>query len=249
MINYLFVFLPLVFWGFNRTSADFKTEQKKFSRVKNAYEEKEKIMMENLNHHHIAPDKLEILIIAYKDAQVIELWAKNKTDLKFVKIQRYDFCTSSGTLGPKRAYGDGQIPEGFYYINRFNPVSNFHLSLGLNYPNQSDKILSMAKNLGGDIFIHGNCVTIGCMPITDDKIKELYIYAMEAKNNGQNKIPVYIFPINMDNNIMEKMYGTQKNNIELISFWKNIKQGYDLFVQNQTELKISVGADGKYLFE
>ena len=48
----------------------------------------------------------------------------------------------SGTTGPKRAEGDYQVPEGFYYINEFNPNSKYHLSLGLNYPNASDKILS-----------------------------------------------------------------------------------------------------------
>ena len=63
------------------------------------------------------------------------------------------------------------------------------LSMRINYPNTSDKILSNKTKPGGNICIHGNCVTIGCMPITDDLIKELYIFCIEAKNNGQGDIP------------------------------------------------------------
>lgn len=111
----------------------------------------------------------------------------------------YPFCASSGILGPKRKEGDRQIPEGIYYINHFNPVSNFHLSLGINYPNPSDKILSDPAQPGESFYIHGNCVTIGCIPISDDKIKELYILAVEAYNNGQVKIPVHIFPDRLPN--------------------------------------------------
>lgn len=51
----------------------------------------------------------------------------------------------SGSIGPKRSEGDNQVPEGFYYINEFNSRSNYHLALGLNYPNASDKVLSDAK--------------------------------------------------------------------------------------------------------
>ncbi len=55
----------------------------------------------------------------------------------------------AGTLGPKTNAGsDYQVPEGFYYINEFNPKSSFHLSLGLNYPNASDRILGRFLTAG-----------------------------------------------------------------------------------------------------
>jgi murein L,D-transpeptidase YafK len=106
---------------------------------------------------------------------------KNTSDQEFLHIKTYTVCATSGLIGPKRMQGDLQIPEGFYYIDRFNPYSNFYLSLGINYPNTSDRILGDKNNLGGDIFIHGDCVTIGCLPITDSEIKELYIFCVEAK--------------------------------------------------------------------
>lgn len=82
-------------------------------------------------------------------------------------------CMQSGTLGPKRMEGDYQMPEGFYYINEFKPYSNFHLALGINYPNASDKVLSDARRPGGDIYIHGGCVSTGCIAISDQPIEEL----------------------------------------------------------------------------
>ena len=148
-------------------------------------------------------------------------------------------------LGPKRREGDGQVPEGFYYVNKFNPVSQFYLSLGINYPNSSDKIKSSFPRLGGDIYIHGKCVTIGCLPMTDDKIKEIYLYAVYARNCGQSKIPIYIFPFKMKN---ENLNTYQKIYPEWTSFWNNLKSGYDKFEKERKELKISIDKNGNYIF-
>ena len=151
-------------------------------------------------------------------------------------------------MGPKRKQGDNQVPEGFYHIDAFNPFSNFYLSLGLNYPNQSDRKKSKAANLGGDIFIHGDCVTIGCLPMTNDKIKEIYIYAIQARQSGQLKIPVYIFPFRQTDENMKKYKSTYQNNQELLGFWNNLKVGYDKFQKDFQELKVRVDANGNYLF-
>src|SRR5690606_7945323 len=136
----------------------------------------------------------------------------------------YPICARSGILGPKEKQGDGQVPEGFYYINRFNPVSNFHLSLGINYPNEADSRRNPKGNLGGDIFIHGSCVTIGCLPLTDNLIKEVYLLSIHAYANGQTKIPVYIFPFRMTDDQMMTYISQYSDNPSLVNFWKNLKQ-------------------------
>src|SRR5690606_4688666 len=115
------------------------------------------------------------------------------------------------------------------HINHFNPQSIFHLSLGINYPNASDKILSDKKSPGSSIYIHGDCVTIGCIPITDDKIKELYVLAVEARNNGQAKIPVHIFPARLTEENFKSLRSEYASNPVLISFWQNLRIGYDGF--------------------
>jgi len=127
------------------------------------------------------------------------VWVKSEKNEKYKLFKNYRVCALAGTLGPKRMKGDYQVPEGFYYINEFKPNSNYHLALGLNYPNFSDKVLSDSIEPGGDIYIHGSCVTTGCIPVTNPQIEELYILAAWAKSQGQDFIPVHVFPINFNN--------------------------------------------------
>lgn len=234
----------LTFFAFS--SGPFKDEQKKYPRVREAYAEKESSIKTLLESHSIDLKHLRIYLRAFKEDKIIELWAKNAEDDKYQLVKEYDICRTSGSLGPKRAQGDLQIPEGFYHIDRFNPSSNFHLSLGINYPNKSDKVLGTKGNLGGDIFIHGDCVTIGCLPITDNHIKELYIIAIEAKDSGQEKIPVTIFPVYMtdDNyNSMQAKYATDPDKLTL---WEDLKSGFDYFNNHQTLPKIKFLDNGRH---
>jgi murein L,D-transpeptidase YafK len=151
-------------------------------------------------------------------------------------------------LGPKNKQGDGQVPEGIYYIDRFNPSSNFFLSLGLNYPNKSDLKRCKTKFPGGDIFIHGSCVSIGCLPMTDEQIKEIYMLSVLAKNNGQEAIPVYIFPFKMNDENINTYRKKFDVNSQVIEFWENLKTAFILFNKNKREIKYQVQKDGKYQF-
>jgi len=217
----------------------FKDQQLKFDRVKSAYEEKETAVKDLLKTQN-AKGEYELFLRAFKKEKDLELWIKPKGATSYSLLTTYPFCTSSGTLGPKRKEGDLQIPEGVYHINHFNPFSTFHLSLGINYPNASDKILGDKKSPGGAIYIHGNCVSIGCIPITDEKIKELYVLAVESKNNGQSAIPVHIFPTRLD--VVDE---TDPINA---SFWRNLKTIYDDFEKTKKLRPVSVDKAGAYNF-
>jgi murein L,D-transpeptidase YafK len=123
-------------------------------------------------------------------------------------------------------------------------LSNFYLSLGINYPNASDRILSDSKTPGSSIYIHGNCVTIGCIPLTDDKIKELYLLAVEARNNGQEKIPVHIFPTRLSVTELNELKATFP--INTIAFWDNLRLVYDDFEKSKALRPVSVSQSGEY---
>jgi len=176
------------------------------------------------------------------------LWACPETLETFSLVKQYPFAAFSGTLGPKRKQGDLQIPEGFYYINHFNPFSTFHLSLRINYPNRSDSILGVKGNLGGEIRIHGSAVTIGCIPIGNEAIEELYIICVDTKSAGQSDIAVYIFPCRMDSLGMVFLKVISGTNNEIFSFWQNLKKGYDIFNETHQELIFSVDEFSKYIF-
>lgn len=218
------------------TTPGFKEQQLSFDRVKSAYVEKGEVIKDLLKTQNIGPG-YELFLRAFKKERDLEVWVKQTDSGTYNLLTTYPFCTSSGTLGPKRREGDLQIPEGVYSINHFNPFSTFHLSLGINYPNASDRILSDKEYPGSAIYIHGSCVSIGCIPITDEKIKELYILAVEAKSNGQETIPVHIFPGRFES-LDETM----------TPFWENLRTIYDDFEATKKLRTVSVNKSGAYQF-
>lgn len=225
---------------------DFKADQLRFQRVRQAYKENEAKVKANLTAQKLSFEAFDLLLRAYKEEGELQVFGKAKTGSDYTLLHTFDFCMLSGELGPKRKQGDYQVPEGFYHIDRFNPASNFYLSLGINYPNASDRILGHKANLGGDIFIHGSCVSIGCIPITDKGIKELYIYAVQARSGGQKKIPVLIFPNKMGEAAMAHLLkGASQAQAD---FWTNLKAGHDLFETKHKLPRFKVNEKGHYVF-
>jgi len=228
-------------------NADFLNDQLRYSRVRTAKAQKDSIVKHKFQSKGIEYPSNSLFIRIFKSEAIVEIWANDNSINKYKLITTYDICSLSGTLGPKRKRGDLQIPEGIYYISHFNPSSNFYLSLKVNYPNQSDRILGYKQDLGGDIFIHGDCVTIGCVPITDEYIKELYWMAVLAKANGQNKIPVHIYPAKLESSKMNAL--KYKYSSDLYGFWENLKSVYDYFEKHRDISDIKVNDQGKYIIE
>lgn len=181
----------------------------------------------------------DLFLRVFKLEDVIEVWVKPQTIEQYTHLKDYPVCRKSGTLGPKRKEGDRQVPEGFYHIDRFNPNSSFHLSLGINYPNASDKIRGDQKAPGSDIFIHGACVTVGCLPITNPLIEELYALAEMAKGH-EGQIPVHIFPFRMNGPLAKTDQRHQ-------SFWAELLPAYRFFEQKKELPIIEIDEQGKYL--
>jgi murein L,D-transpeptidase YafK len=105
-------------------------------------------------------------------------------------LRQYEVDLGFAPDGDKKIEGDGKTPEGTYLIDRRNPNSSFHLSLGISYPNSRDiaEARALGKAPGGEIFIHGqpNLLkefkraqrtpdwTAGCIAVTNDEIEEIY---------------------------------------------------------------------------
>jgi len=186
---------------------------------------------------------------AFKWNKVLELWAYSDDSAKYVLLKSLPICETIGDLGPKRKEGDLQIPEGFYIIENFNPNSKYYLSLKVSYPNKSDSILGNVGKLGGDIYIHGGCETIGCLPMTDDLIESVYLVSLYAKSVGQLEIPIHIFPTKLSVNNYNKMKKDYFNGqSEILDFWANLKEGYEYFDKRRLIPKVEVNQEGKYIF-
>lgn len=191
----------------------------------------------------------EIYVRWLKREAIVELWARNGRK-KFQRVAEFPILKSSGGPGPKRREGDLQVPEGFYVIDRYNPKSNFHLSLGLNYPNAADRVHADPERPGSDIFIHGSNVTVGCAPLGDEVIEELYLAAWDAHNAGQKDIPVHIFPARMAGAEWETFAAEEtKRRPELADFWGQLKPGYEAFEARRLVPKVKVTKAGRYVLE
>jgi hypothetical protein len=188
----------------------------------------------------------EIFIRVFKRERVLELWARPRETNRFLLLKSYAVCALAGTVGPKRRQGDNQTPEGFYEIDEFNPASQYLLSLHINYPNASDRVLGSRHAPGGSIFIHGGCKTLGCIAVTDEAIKELYWIAVEARSGGQLRIPVHIFPARLTHEELDRLALTFRGQPDLAAFWKNLQPGYDYFEQTRTVPVVNVDARGRY---
>lgn len=114
-------------------------------------------------------------------------------------LKAYDIGLGFQPIGHKMYEGDGRTPEGVYYINRMNPDSQYHLSLGISYPDPEDtaRAMMLGQQPGGDIMIHGRGPygnrqklrdwTAGCIAVNDSEIED--IFAMVRPGT-----PVVIYP-------------------------------------------------------
>ena len=121
------------------------------------------------------------LLVVWKKKRVLALYRNSEI------VKAYRIRLGSSPTGQKEQEGDGKTPEGRYYITHKNPNSSFYLSLGINFPNQSDKKRALKRGLnpGSNIFIHGlgnkNVLlhylfdwTEGCIAVTNKEIEEIY---------------------------------------------------------------------------
>lgn len=222
--------------------------QKTLERPADAMKREEDTLQRQFRSKRLIWPAKYVYIRSFKYDSQLEVWVKDERKDPYKLFKTYKVCALAGTLGPKRLEGDYQVPEGFYYINEFNPKSSYHLSLGLNYPNLSDKILSDAEKPGGEIYIHGSCVTVGCIPLTDPMIEELYIISAHAKDLGQDFIPVHIFPIRFNvKTSVEFLNKTAKDDSLLKKFSSNLEDAFNYFEKYKQLPVVLVSEKGEYI--
>ena len=231
-------------------SINFLDYQRSIPKISELMKRKEDTLVKQFKAQGLTWPAKYLYIRSFKYDSELEVWVKNKASEKYKLFKTYKICALAGSLGPKRMAGDYQVPEGFYYINEFNPRSNYHLALGLNYPNSSDKMLSDLSKPGGDIYIHGSCVTTGCIPITDGQIEDLYIMAAHAKDLGDDFIPVHIFPVNFRNGRSVAYLNKYLQNYnEYFAFEKSLRNAFFYFEKYRQLPTIIVNAKGEYVME
>jgi murein L,D-transpeptidase YafK len=135
-----------------------------------------------------------LVLVGLKTEKVLQVYGAAK-DGPFQLLRAMPILAASGKVGPKLREGDKQVPEGLYQIESLNPNSRFHLSLRVNYPNSFDRAQAGQDGrtqLGGDIMIHGNAVSIGCLAMGNEGAEDLFVLAADT---GLKNISVILSPI------------------------------------------------------
>ncbi len=226
--------------------------QLRFDRVNNAMKSSDNSMREAFAEANIAYPPKYIYWRAFKTEKELELWAGDDPYKPHKLIKTYQVCRLSGTLGFKHHEGDEQIPEGLYFINHYNPFSSYHLSFRVSYPNGVDSFWGDRKSLGGQIYIHGQCETIGCLPMTDSIMQEIYWISIQAQSwqGFGAKVPIHIFPYRPIN---EKI--ALNSNYWLIEAqkysprWKNLFYAHEHFERKHFPGRAYHNGNGYYLLD
>lgn len=192
---------------------------------------------QHANIHLGAPTYLRL----FKEEGVLEAWLQDSDTGHYALFKTYPICAYSGTLGPKLKEGDLQSPEGFYSVSKdwMWPESKYHLAMNIGYPNEFDK---MHGRTGSHLMIHGECQSDGCYAMTNKRIEEIYVLVEQSLLNGNETVPIHIFPFRMTGIKLAEHRGDPS-----MRFWINLKRGYDIF--EETGVPPDVRAeDGLYMF-
>ncbi|MFV0409414.1 MAG: murein L,D-transpeptidase family protein [Paracoccus sp. (in: a-proteobacteria)] len=141
-----------------------------------------------------APGSSSPRVMRYSGPPVTQIVVNKSDRMMFLLsgrkvLKAYKIDLGNAPNGAKQFEGDGKTPEGIFFINRFNPRSTYHLSVGINYPRPEDiaRAAAHGRNPGGDIFFHGRGRlgraaeqsgkkdwTAGCIAVEDAEIEEIF---------------------------------------------------------------------------
>lgn len=184
-----------------------------------------------------------VFIRVFKEEHELEVWLRNSPDPDYTLFKVYRILDWSGGPGPKLQEGDGQTPEGFYFISRsrLRPETRHHLGMDIGFPNDFD---SFHGRGGSGIMIHGGGTSRGSYALSPDDMNEVFTLATLALESGQTFFRVNAFPFRMTDKRMEKEWKRQPR---WIDFWVNLKEGYDFFENVNVPPDVSVN-EGNYEF-
>ena len=174
-----------------------------------------------------------LFLRAFKHDRVLEMWGANDPEDPMTLIESYSVCAASGVLGPKRRWGDEQVPEGTYRIHRFNGWSGFHMSLRVDYPNDSDRARGKRGALGGAIMVHGDCVSIGCIAIQNAPIERVFVSVLASHRAGRRMVPIHIFPTRFDEDGLARLAPLRAHDEDRDRLWTELQAVYAAFEQTR----------------
>ncbi len=194
----------------------------------------------------------ELYLRAFKHERVLEVWAGEGGGRPLVLFEEHAICGESGTLGPKVERGDLQIPEGLYVVTRLHPDSQGWLSLRMSYPNRADRARASARadderrpvSPGGDILVHGTCISIGCIAIDNAPIERVYLLAQGPVARGR-LVRVDVFPGRLEPEHLDALF-EHTEDLGTVALWRSLVPAYFAFERTRRVPAAWPRADGTY---
>lgn len=194
----------------------------------------------------------ELYLRAFKAERVLEVWVGDGRGRPLVLFEEHPICGASGVLGPKVERGDLQIPEGLYVVTKLHPDSQGWLSLRMSYPNLADRARAAERaamerrrvSPGGDILVHGTCISIGCLAIDNAPIERVYLLALEPMARGRT-IRVDVFPGRFDVERLDPLF-EQATELSTVRLWRSLVPAYFAFERTRRVPSAWPRVDGSY---
>ncbi len=216
-----------------------------------------------------------VLYRAFKHEKEFEIWAGNNRTDTLKLLATIPICAVDNIPGPKLQRGDGKTPEGYYNCSmmygssygfmwiklNYSEIDNFGVpqngssfKLFADYPYQIDKNRTRkhvgAVSPGGEICLHGNCVTAGCISFENRNFLPVFLTSAHhnKKYYGHPKIHIFPFRFTQELKIQQsKKVTSNMKSEDLINFWDDIELGYKLFNKTHKAIKVTFSGN-KYNF-
>ncbi|MBU0764270.1 MAG: hypothetical protein KJ607_05495 [Bacteroidetes bacterium] len=216
-----------------------------------------------------------VLFRVFKLEQEMEIWAGNTAGDSLRLIRTVHVCAIDNYPCPKVVQGDCKTPEGFYNCSflygstygfmwiklNTGAVDDYgktgygsSFKLLLDYPNALDaartRTFAPDKSTGGEICMHGNCVTAGCISFENRVFLTVYAFAGMHDTKRFGPLQVHIFPFRFTDKL-KTMYCSDSelmDNESVLNFWNNLEEGCSFFDSIRRPMKITASKNG-YRFE
>ncbi len=217
-----------------------------------------------------------VLYRAFKHEKELEIWAANQRSDTLRLIATIPICAIDDFPSTKLNEGDGKTPEGFFHVRKLygssygfmwikltnrelkdfgEPKYGSSFKLCIDYPNAIDqkhtkKHKGAGVSPGSAICLHGNCVSAGCLSFTNEHFLPVFLMADHYNEKRYGRMQIHIFPFRFTDKLINK-YKTKNKKIpetDMLAYWANLRQAYDLLNKNQRALEIGTTGE-QYTFK
>jgi murein L,D-transpeptidase YafK len=204
--------------------------------------------------------QVEVFVQVFKREEEVNVFARRAgSEDSFERLKTFHVTCSPFTYeeasldkaGPKTIQNDGKVPEGCYLLTWQNRWSLYHISYNVSYPNPGDINRTAAwdegSNSGKEIFLHGNRVSVGCIPVGDAGIEEIALLLNGSYRESTSHGRIHIFPCRFGVEENEKaLQRYAKERPELGAFWDSLRPIYAYFKKHKKPPDFHFDENGYY---